>query len=168
MATNKPVFDAFVDRMGITAETDGMSPIAGRLFARLVLADAPLSLDELAEELGVSKASVSTDARRLLERGILERVSKPGDRRDYYELAQDFFPRIVHARINRWRRMRTLAANLRAEASDLPAAVQLRLDAIDDIEQFVIQPLENALDNWTAMRQQAASIATEPNKSTTR
>ena len=64
--------------------------------------------------------------------------------------------------------MRTLAANLRAEASDLPAAVQLRLDAIDDIEQFVIQPLENALENWTAMRQQAASIATEPNKSTTR
>ena len=58
MPTNKPVSDAFVDRMGITAETDGMSPIAGRLFARLVLADAPLSLDELAEELGVSSQTI--------------------------------------------------------------------------------------------------------------
>ena len=168
MATNNPVFDSFIDRMGVTAETDGMSPIAGRLFARLLLADSPLSLDELADELGVSKASVSTDARRLLERGILERVSKPGDRRDYYELAPDFFPRIVHARVNRWRRMRTLAANVRAEAGDLSPEVKQRLDAIDDLEHFVIQPLEKALEEWTALRQQSATITTAAHKSTAR
>src|SRR5438445_759821 len=107
----------FVNHMGIVAEHDGVSPIAGPLFALLLLADEPRSLDDLAEALDVSKASVSTDARRLLERGIVERVSQPGDRRDYYELAPDFFARIIRYRVNRWRRMQTLANDVRAESA---------------------------------------------------
>jgi DNA-binding transcriptional regulator GbsR (MarR family) len=67
----------FIDRLGDAAEADGLSPIAGRLFALLMLAPEPQSLDDLAAALGVSKASVSTDARRLLERGIVERTRRP-------------------------------------------------------------------------------------------
>src|SRR5215470_18994648 len=91
----------FIDRLGDAAEADGLSPIAGRLFALLMLAPEPQSLDELADTLGVSKASVSTDARRLLDRGIVERITRTGDRRDYYELAPDFYARIIHNRIDR-------------------------------------------------------------------
>ena len=105
----------FIDRMGHAAESDGFSPIAGRLFGVLLLSAEPLSLDELAETLGVSKASVSTDARRLLERGIVERVSRPGDRRDYYELAPDFFAQIIRSRISRWRRLHDLARAMKQE-----------------------------------------------------
>jgi DNA-binding transcriptional regulator GbsR (MarR family) len=42
------------------------------------------SLDEMAEQLQVSKASVSANARLLETIGMIERVTKPGDRRDYY------------------------------------------------------------------------------------
>ena len=152
-----PAFTAFVDRMGIAAETDGMSPIAGRLYALLLLSEEPRSLDELADALGVSKASVSTDARRLLERGIVERVAKAGDRRDYYELTPDFFARIIDARISRWRRMQVLANDLREQANSLPTAVRQRIDAIDDVEASVIAPLEQALADWQAQRKQAAT-----------
>lgn len=145
-----PAFTTFIDRMGIAAENDGMSPIAARLFALLLLSEEPRSLDELADTLGVSKASVSTDARRLLERGIAERVSKAGDRRDYYELTPDFFARIIDTRVTRWRRMRRLANDVRDHAPTLPAAVHKRIDSIDDVETSVIEPLEQALAEWRA------------------
>ena len=138
----------FVNRMGTSAEHDGLSPIAGRLFALLLLADEPRSLDELADTLGVSKASVSTDARRLLERGIVERVTRAGDRRDYYELTPDFFARIIQNRVGRWRRMQTLADAVRAESGQLAPVVRDRFDSIDDIQNFVIDRLEQALSDW--------------------
>lgn len=138
----------FVERMGQATESDGLSPIAGRLFALLLLANEPKSLDELATALDVSKASVSTDARRLLERGIAERVTRVGDRRDYYELAPDFFVRIVQSRINRWRRIQTLADDLRAQSTDLAPIVRERVDSMNDVQNFVIERLEQALAEW--------------------
>jgi DNA-binding transcriptional regulator GbsR (MarR family) len=134
--------------MGHSAESDGMSPIAGRLFATLVLSDTPLSLDELAEAIGVSKASVSTDARRLFEKGIVERVTKPGDRRDYYELSPDFFAATIRNRVDKWRRFQQLANQVRAEGSKLSATVRGRLDSIDEIHAFVVDRIEDALNNW--------------------
>src|SRR3569833_2268861 len=152
-----PAFTQFIDRMGIAAETDGMSPIAARLFSLLLLSAAPQSLDELADALGVSKASVSTAARRLLERGIVERVANAGDRRDYSVLSPAFFARTIYARASRWRRMQLLANEVRDQVGDLPDAVAKRIDAIDDVEASVIAPLEQALADWRAQRKQAAA-----------
>jgi DNA-binding transcriptional regulator GbsR (MarR family) len=134
--------------MGHSAESDGMSPIAGRLFATLVLSDQPQSLDELAESIGVSKASVSTDARRLFERGLLERVTRPGDRRDYYELAADFFAATIRSHVDKWRRIQQLATQVRAEGGNLSPTVRARLDSIDEIHAFVVDRMEDALNNW--------------------
>lgn len=150
-------FTAFIARMGIVAEHDGMSPIAGRLFALLLVADQPQSLDEIAESLGVSKASVSTDARRLLERGIVERVTRPGDRRDYYELAPDFFARIIEVRVARWRRMQLLANDVRDQAAKLSPTVARRIGAIDDVEASIIVPLEQSLEQWRTQQKQSAA-----------
>jgi DNA-binding transcriptional regulator GbsR (MarR family) len=138
----------FVERMGIAAEADGLSPIASRLFAVLLLADGPLSLDELAATLAVSKASVSTDARRLLDRGVVERITHAGDRRDYYELAADSFARIIRSRIDRWRRMQALIADLRAHAEQLSGAAEDRLQALEEVHTFVVDQLETALTEW--------------------
>ena len=149
---------AFIDRMGIVAEQDGMSPIAGRLFALLLLADHPQSLDDLADTLGVSKASVSTDARRLLERGIVERVSRAGDRRDYYVLAPDFFARIIEVRVARWRRMQQLANDVRDQSATLAPTVARRIDAIDDVEASIILPLEQSLEQWRTQQKQSMTV----------
>ena len=76
----------FVERMGLALEADGLPRIAGRIFGLLLVSEEPRSLDELAAELRVSKASVSTNARLLEHRGVLEQVSRPADRRDYYRI----------------------------------------------------------------------------------
>jgi DNA-binding transcriptional regulator GbsR (MarR family) len=138
----------FIDRMGQAAESDGMSPIAGRLFALLLLSDEPVSLDELASRLGVSKASVSTDARRLLERGIVERSSPAGDRRDYYELTPDFFAHVIRSRVARWRRLHGLVSGMREAGSRLSPVVRDRFASIDEIHSFVVDRVDAALAEW--------------------
>ena len=138
----------FVERMGQNAEADGMSPIAGRLFALLLLSEEPRSLDDLAAGLEVSKASVSTDARRLLDRGIVVRVTRPGDRRDYYELASDFFAQVVRSRIARWRRIHQLIDPLRNTRPRLSPIVRERFASIDEIDSVVIDRLDGALAAW--------------------
>ena len=52
----------------------------------------------------VSKASVSTNARLLADQGVIERVTRPGDRRDYYHVAPDLFSRMMTQRLARWQR----------------------------------------------------------------
>jgi DNA-binding transcriptional regulator GbsR (MarR family) len=138
----------FADRLANAAAADGLSPIAGRLFATFLLSDHPQSLDALAATLGVSKASVSTEARHLFERGIVERVSVAGDRRDYYELAPDFFAQVIRARVARWRRIQRLVADMRESSPALSAAVRDRFASIDDIHDAVVPEIEAALDRW--------------------
>ena len=141
--------DAFIERMGLTAETDGLSRIAGRLFGALLLADEPRSLDALAEQLDVSKASVSTEARRLVERGVAERIGKTGDRRDYYALTPDFFAQIVRFRLNRWSGLHRLIRDMEAESAGEPRVVRDRFAYIDDVHAFVLSRVEDALAEWS-------------------
>jgi DNA-binding MarR family transcriptional regulator len=81
-----PRTEQFIERMGMLSEEDGLPRIAGRIFALLLITPGSCSLDEIAESLGVSKASVSTDTRRLAQAGLIERLSRPGERRDYYQI----------------------------------------------------------------------------------
>jgi DNA-binding transcriptional regulator GbsR (MarR family) len=155
----------FIDRLGDAAESDGLSPIAGRLFALLMLAPEPQSLDELAESLGVSKASVSTDARRLLDRGIVERTRRTGDRRDFYELAPDFFAKVIRARVARWRRIQQLIDGVRADADALPSPARDRFDTVEAIQSSVIDRVDDALAEWEREAQKRRAAARSKRRS---
>lgn len=139
---------AFIDRLGMQAEADGLPRIAGRLFGVLLLSSEPRCLDDLAAELGVSKASVSTDCRRLLERGIVERVTRAGDRRDFYQLAPDFFTEIIRQSARRWATIRDLIDTHQREAPGPCATVRDRLAYIDAAHEFVCGRLDATLREW--------------------
>ncbi len=67
----------------------GSSPLNGHLFSLLLFSEKPLGLQEMADELGVTKAAVSVRIRALERLGLCEKVSRLGDRRDFYQLAED-------------------------------------------------------------------------------
>jgi DNA-binding transcriptional regulator GbsR (MarR family) len=144
--------------MGHAAESNGLSPIAGRLFAMLLLSEAPRSLDDIAAALEVSKASISTEARRLVERGVVERVRHAGDRRDYYELAPDFFAQIVQSRVEQWRRIQALVTTMRETSTSLAPVVRERFASIDEIHADVVDRIDAALVEWR-IRSRKRSLA---------
>lgn len=81
---------AFIEAGGNTTQSLGMGRIIGQIYALLYLSPRPICLDEIVEELGVSKASVSTAVRQLAGWGAVKRVWVKGDRRDFYEAETDF------------------------------------------------------------------------------
>jgi DNA-binding transcriptional regulator GbsR (MarR family) len=138
----------FVDQLGLMAEADGLPPIAGRLFALLLFGAEPMSLDDIAMALGVSKGSASTDARLLLRHGWLRRVVRRGDRRDYYEMVPDFFAEIVSHRLRQWEALHDLVERGRPGLCRIPKAARRRLDYLQDAQRFFLRGLKRLLAEW--------------------
>lgn len=134
----------FVERMGLLVEEDGWPRIAGRILGYLTLTVESRSLDEIASALGVSRASVSTDARRLMQSGLLERRSRPGDRRDYYRLAADGVRSSLRDRIDRLRRYHELIDGAASDGLGGPEAAS-RLTQWSEAHALVLRAMEGAL-----------------------
>ena len=81
--------ERFIEAMGLAHEEDRLPRIAGRLVGLLILSPAPLRFDRLAERLRVSRASISTNTRLLENMGVIQRVTRPGDRRDYFRINEE-------------------------------------------------------------------------------
>ena len=74
---------------GLLAEQYGLPRIAGEVCGLLFTTDGPLSLDEIAGALKVSKASVSTNVRLLERLRFVRRGDVREGKRDYYVFAGD-------------------------------------------------------------------------------
>ena len=61
----------------------------GQIYGFLFFATSPQSLDDIAGDLGVSKASVSNGVRQLLGWGVVRQVWVQGDRREFLEIVDD-------------------------------------------------------------------------------
>jgi DNA-binding transcriptional regulator GbsR (MarR family) len=143
----------FVERLGLALESDGMTRIAGRIFGLLLVSEDALSLDELAAELGVSKASVSTNARLLEERGVLERISRPADRRDYYRVLPDLFSHTMAQRIARWERFHSAIAAARTSIPIESQEVLGRLEEFEAAYAYMSRTIRDALAQWQSSRE---------------
>jgi len=151
----------FVERMGFFFEEDGQPRIAGRLFGMLYLSDAPISLDDLAAGLGVSKASVSINARLLAQRGMLERVTRPGDRRDYYQVGADIFARTMSQRVARIRTFRDILKEFETSPAVADSAVATRFAEYDEGYAAMLEAIDAALTTWRARRPRPAAARVE-------
>ena len=84
--------EEMVQALGDAASRSGVfSETAGKIYAVLYLGSGPLSLDEIAREVGTSKGNVSVQARELLELGMVRKVWVRRSRRDYYEAVTDLW-----------------------------------------------------------------------------
>ena len=103
----------FIERLGLATEAEGLPRIAGRLMALLLLLDRACTLEELTQRLGVSHGSVSTNTRLLESLGVVERASRPGDRRVYYRLGSDPYGRLLEGYLARMRRIAGIVEDAR-------------------------------------------------------
>lgn len=153
-----PAVEQFVERMGLFFEDDGHPRIAGRMFAFLLLSPEPCSLDNLAEQLQVSKASVSTNARLLEAWGAVERVARPGDRRDYYQTAEDIHVRMLERRLERIQSMRELVQDGRQAISGLDSKVAERMRVYQVIHEHAAANIAEALRQLRSCMQQGGRV----------
>jgi DNA-binding transcriptional regulator GbsR (MarR family) len=158
--------ETFTHRMGLLFEQDALPHIAGRVFGLLLVSQEARCLGELAEVLQVSKASVSTNARLLARRGVLERVRRAGDRRDFYRVSPDLFPRSMADRLERWNRFTQLVGEARRSLQIRSPSVRTRLEEYETGFAFMAAAIGHALAAWhrspAARRRRVASREIRP------
>jgi DNA-binding transcriptional regulator GbsR (MarR family) len=81
--------DEFVNLWETMSSLWGISPTMARIHGLLYITGAALSMDDIMDRLGISRGNVSMNLSKLVEWGLVRRVHKRGDRRDYYESLSD-------------------------------------------------------------------------------
>ena len=79
----------FVEARGAMGALWGINRSVARVHALLMATEGPLSLDEIAEQLQISKGNASMSLRELRTFGVVRQVEAPGDRRDFYVTEPD-------------------------------------------------------------------------------
>ena len=94
----------FVEAWGAMGALWGINRSVARVHALLMATEDALSLDEIAEQLQISKGNASMSLRELRTFGVVRQVEVPGDRRDFYVTEPDvwtMFFRILRERKRR-------------------------------------------------------------------
>ena len=143
--------ERFIERLGLASQGEGLPRISGRVLAYLLVSGEPCGFDELAAGLRVSRASVSTNTRLLESIGVIERVTRPGSRGDYYQLGDDPFGRLVQGAVKRLHRMRGLLADARGSFPPSLAGAAARVAEMEAFYDLQIRHAEAALVEWSTV-----------------
>lgn len=130
----------------------GLSKLMGRVVALLLFSPGPLSLDEIAQDLEMSKGPISQITRRLRDRNLIRKIWKPGSRKDYYEVAPDIFGNAFRNNVDLIKNNITISRQLKtqveqADHADL-AHLERRLNEMEKFYQIMERHFRNFLDEW--------------------
>lgn len=105
-----PAKQRYIEEMGLLMESFGLPRMWGRVFGALLVADPPeQTAEELAATLKASRGSISTATRMLEQTRLIERVSKPGERKDYFRNKPDAWHEITKRRVTALDALRQMA-----------------------------------------------------------
>ncbi len=142
------VEDDFVELWNNMGSLWGISPTMARIHGLLYITGAALSMDDIMARLGISRGNVSMNLSKLVEWGLVRRVHKRGDRREYYESLSDVWEmftlvasqrkrREIDPILNTLRRCREdLSVEVLGPLADMPAA-QERSRRVNDLFKFL-------------------------------
>lgn len=79
-----------IETIGVHLEQEqNLPPLAARIYAILILTDQDgLTFEDCLEKRGASKSSTSTSLNLLMNMGLINYFTKPGDRRRYFKTAK--------------------------------------------------------------------------------
>jgi HTH-type transcriptional regulator, glycine betaine synthesis regulator len=142
MAHDRAALQAFVESWGSMGLLWGVNRSIARVHALLIASDPPMSLDDVAQELGISRGNASMSLKELRAWGVVKKVSTPGDRRDFFETEPDVWKMFFQIIRERKRR----------EFDPALAAVRAALEGVEpDADDKVLGRLRQMEDLLTTM-----------------
>lgn len=94
----------FVEHWGLMARSWGINATMGELFALLYITGKDWTAEDLRRRLDISRGNVSMNLRELMAWGVVHRVHRTGERREFYRAEADvwtLFRRILSERKRR-------------------------------------------------------------------
>lgn len=94
----------FIQSIAKNMNLYGITPSVGRLYGALYFSKDPMTLDDMREELGMSKTSMSTGVRALLDMKMVDTVFRRGIRKDLYQTEEDWYKSFTALFSRQWRK----------------------------------------------------------------
>lgn len=130
----KEAKNKFVQTWGALGSQWGINKTMAQIHALLMVAPEALSMEEIMEELHISRGNASMNLRALMDWGIVYKELKPGERREFFVAEQDLDELAVKVAQERSRREIKPALKVLKEVST--AAIT---DKSADAKQFMSQ-----------------------------
>jgi hypothetical protein len=148
---------AFVEAMGHFMGAYGMTPMAGRLWAWLLICDPPeRTAADLASELKASRGAISGAAASLTSAGMIRRVGRRGERREYFSAPPGTFDALLRSSGGIYGRLLAIITEGLAAVGDRPGRYE-RLQEVHDAVAFVARELPVLIERYLTERGSAAT-----------
>lgn len=137
--------DQVIEAISETMDLYGVTPAAGRIYATMYFKEQ-MNLDEMREELGMSKPSMSTNVRKLQQIEMVKKKFQRGTRKHTYAAEKDFFHSFMAYFCQMWER--EVKTNMEA----IGQAEKLLLEIYED-ESISKDIRDEAKDNYELLNQ---------------
>lgn len=101
-----------IESIGQNMDLYGITLSTGHLYGLMFFQNKPMTLDEMGEAMEMSKTSMSTGVRTLVDMKMVNKVWEKGSRKDKYEVELDWFQTFSDFFTLKWRK--ALEINLHA------------------------------------------------------
>ncbi len=108
----------------------GITLSIGHLYGNMYFNNAPVTLDEMSATMGMSKTSMSTGMRTLMDLKMINKVWGKGSRKDLYEVVPDWHQNFIDYFSIRWRK--AVEANSNALHKSLKEIRDMRTEYADN------------------------------------
>lgn len=149
----QPEEERFVHRMGRILAAEGLPPVAGRMWAWLLVCDPPeQTAEEVAAAIGASRGSISGAGRMLEAGGLIERTRRSGGRRELWSAAPDAMIRVLDLRERQLRPTLDVLDRAIDDLADRGPASLSRLHEARDLYALFARAFPALVDQYKAER----------------
>ncbi len=142
MAGKTAAVDKFIESWGAMGSVWGVNASTARVHALLMTSSEPLSLDEIAARLEISRGNASMCLKELRAWTVIKLIKEPGDRRDYYVSESNVQKMFFAIARERKRRefdplVEVVQTTLKALSDEIPGAVDEVKDRLEQMEELL-------------------------------
>jgi len=160
MKKSQKLKNQFIQDYGEGYQMFGLPKLMGRIIGLLLYSGKALSLDEITEELNVSKGPVSQITSRLRDHNLIKRIWVPGTRKDYYQAESEIFGNAFHNRMVLQKKNLLLAKKyqrlLKNEQSEETDAFKVNMNEMAEFYELMMEHYQRFYDEWMNRNNKAA------------
>ncbi|WP_330256687.1 hypothetical protein OG874_20280 [Nocardia sp. NBC_00565] len=142
---------AFVEDFALILERMGLVRMTGRAAGWLLVCDPPeQTFGQIADALQASKGSISTALKTLVTMRWVDKISKPGDRKDYYSIRPGILPELTRQQSGMYTDLTNMTSRGLALFDDPNGPDAARVRDMHDFFVWMGKELPALIDRWYA------------------
>lgn len=145
----------FVEAVAVQLEQQGLLRMSGRAMGWLLICDpADQSLTEIAHALQVSAGALSSALRHLVPSGLVERSSRPGERRDRFRISPGAWAEHASVQAARYAEFRRITERGLRLLADQPCSRSRRLRETHDFYAWLERQMPPLWSRWEQQKKE--------------